>query len=627
MWRAADAVLGRAVAVKLLRPEYAGNGEMLARFRAEARYAALVCHPGVVPVYDYGPGGPVGAPFLVMELVDGPSLAEVAACGPLEPAWVLDVAGQVAAGLAAAHAQGLVHRDIKPANLLLAPGGTVKITDFGIASAAGSASLTLAGTLPGTPGYLAPERAAGAPATAASDLYSLGVVAWECLAGAPPFTGTPLEIALAHADRVMPPLPAAIPGGVADLVAELTAKDPAARPASAASVAARADQLRAAIAGTATITTDRPAAADPRRSHGAPHATPRPPAAGAARRTGRGYATGRLADCRDVRRGVAHSAASPAPAASGVPAARMVIVDDAALAGQPAGPVLRQLRRAGLRPSVVRVPDGHLAPGTVISVRPAGQVLAGGTVTVTTAIAPLATGVDAVTVQVTGTTADRRHRDPVWRPAASSRIPLLTKADDLLREGASVPILGSVVGDEFAAVLTAAQSGSEAALTLLWRDANPALLRYLRVIAPDAAEDIAAETWLQVVRGLPGFRGDQSDWRAWLFTTARRRAIDETRRRARRPTSPLDDLEPGQMPSAPDAADLALHNLATQRAIALVSALPPLQAEVIMLRVVAGLDTKAVAELLGRSPGAVRVAAHRGLRRLAGILANAGVTL
>jgi RNA polymerase sigma-70 factor (ECF subfamily) len=108
-----------------------------------------------------------------------------------------------------------------------------------------------------------------------------------------------------------------------------------------------------------------------------------------------------------------------------------------------------------------------------------------------------------------------------------------------------------VVGDELAAVLTAARSGSEAALTLLWRDANPGLLRYLRVIAPDAAEDIAAETWLQVVRGLPGFRGDQSDWRAWLFTTARRRAVDEIRRRARRPTSPLDDLEPGQMPSAP----------------------------------------------------------------------------
>ena len=311
VWRAADAVLGRAVAVKLLRPEYAGNGEVLARFRAEPRYAALVCHPGVVPVHDYGPGGPVGAPFLVMELVDGPSLAEVAACGPLEPAWVLDVAGQVAAGLAAAHAQGLVHRDIKPGILLLAPGGTVKIIDFGIASAAGSASLTLAGTLPGTPGYLAPERAAGAPATAASDLYSLGVVAWECLAGAPPFTGTPLEIALAHADRVMPPLPAAIPGGVADLVAELL---PRTRqhgpPAPPRSPPGPASCVRPSP-GTATITTDRPAAANPRRSHGAPHATPRPPAAEAARRTGRGYATGRLADCRDVRRGVAHSAGKP----------------------------------------------------------------------------------------------------------------------------------------------------------------------------------------------------------------------------------------------------------------------------------------------------------------------------
>ena len=369
VWRAADAVLGRAVAVKLLRPEYAGNGEMLARFRAEARYAALVCHPGVVPVYDYGPVGPVGAPFLVMELVDGPSLAEVAACGPLEPAWVLDVAGQVAAGLAAAHAQGLVHRDIKPANLLLAPGGTVKITDFGIASAAGSASLTLAGTLPGTPGYLAPERAAGAPATAASDLYSLGVVAWECLAGAPPFTGTPLEIALAHADRVMPPLPAAIPRGVADLVAELTAKDPAARPASAASVAARADQLRAAITGTATITTDRPAAGlpgplPPTLAGVTVHHTPRLGRLRPRRLAALAVAMLLAAWLTAEMSGAASRTqpATPAPAASGVPAARMVIVDDAALAGQPAGPVLRQLRRAACSLAWYGYPTGTWRP-------------------------------------------------------------------------------------------------------------------------------------------------------------------------------------------------------------------------------------------------------------------------
>jgi serine/threonine-protein kinase len=263
VWRAADTVLGRTVAVKLLHPVYAGNEEMLARFQAEAHYAALISHPGVVPVYDYGHGGPAIAPFLVMELVDGPSLADVAACGPLEPAWVLDVIGQVAAGLAAAHAAGVVHRDIKPANLLLARDGTVKITDFGIASAAGSAALTLTGTLPGTPGYLAPERATGGPATAASDLYSLGVVGWECLDGAPPFTGTPLEIVMAHAHRALPPLPATVPAEVAGLVAELTAKDPAARPAGAATVAARARQLRPTAASTAAIPWDRPATGPP----------------------------------------------------------------------------------------------------------------------------------------------------------------------------------------------------------------------------------------------------------------------------------------------------------------------------------------------------------------------------
>ena len=183
-------------------------------------------------------------------------------------------------------------------------------------------------------------------------------------------------------------------------MAELTAKDPAARPASAASVAARAGQLRAAITGTATITTDRPAAGlpgplPPTLAGVTVHHTPR---------LGR-LRLGRLRPRRLVALAVAMllaawltaemsgaasrtQPASPAPAASGVPAARMVIVDDAALAGQPAGPVLRQLRRAGLRPGVVRVPDGHLAAGTVISVRPAGQVLVGGTVTVTTAIAP-----------------------------------------------------------------------------------------------------------------------------------------------------------------------------------------------------------------------------------------------
>jgi RNA polymerase sigma-70 factor (ECF subfamily) len=189
-----------------------------------------------------------------------------------------------------------------------------------------------------------------------------------------------------------------------------------------------------------------------------------------------------------------------------------------------------------------------------------------------------------------------------------------------------VRILTYVIGDGFPAILAAAQDGSEDAFAVLWRDANPALLRYLRVAAPEAAEDVAAEVWVQAVRGLAKFLGDEHDWRGWLFTIARRRALDERRRRARHPVTPLVDL-PGHLePRAPDAAGQAIENLATETALAAVAALPPQQAEVILLRVVAGLDTDAVARIVGSSPGAVRVAAHRGLRRLAQILTMTGVT-
>jgi RNA polymerase sigma-70 factor (ECF subfamily) len=184
-----------------------------------------------------------------------------------------------------------------------------------------------------------------------------------------------------------------------------------------------------------------------------------------------------------------------------------------------------------------------------------------------------------------------------------------------------------VIGAEFPALLAAAQQGDEDAFSRLWRDGNPALLRYLRVTAPRAAEDVAAETWVQVVRGLSGFRGGEQAWRAWLFTTARRRTIDEGRRRSRRQETPLEEVPAGQFMTAVDAADLALERISTEAAIGLLAALPPLQGEVILLRVVAGLDTDVVARMVDRSPGAVRVAAHRGLRRLAEILAKRGVTL
>ena len=225
VWRATDLVLARPVAIKLL---HLGSAEALTRFRAEAQHAGGLSHENIARIYDYGEPAPPQPPFLVMELVDGPSLAGALAAGPLDPARCLDVVAQTASGLHEAHLAGLVHRDIKPANLLLAPGGLVKITDFGIAQAADSAPVTVTGQLLGTPGYLAPERVLGASATSASDLYSLGIVAYECLTGGPPFTGPALAVALAHRERPLPPLPGQVPGDVAALVFELTAKDPAA---------------------------------------------------------------------------------------------------------------------------------------------------------------------------------------------------------------------------------------------------------------------------------------------------------------------------------------------------------------------------------------------------------------
>jgi RNA polymerase sigma-70 factor (ECF subfamily) len=195
----------------------------------------------------------------------------------------------------------------------------------------------------------------------------------------------------------------------------------------------------------------------------------------------------------------------------------------------------------------------------------------------------------------------------------------------LLRNGGWNADTQHVVGEDFAEVLAAAQGGSDDHFAVLWRDANPALLRYLRVLAPENAEDIAAETWIHVVRGLPRFIGGESAWRAWLFTTARRRLIDQARMHKRHPAEPLDEISPAEVPSAADAAQLALDNIATESAIALVSRLPSLQAEVIMLRVVAGLDTETVASLLGKSPGNVRVIAHRGLKKLESLLGPAGV--
>jgi serine/threonine protein kinase len=237
VWRARDTRLGRIVAVKLLRPEFADNPEFRDRLRLEGRHAALLSHPGVVQVRDYDDGSAEGVPYLVMEYVAGPSLAAIlAAEGTLSPRRVLGLIVQVAQALACAHAAGIVHRDMKPGNVLF-DRGRVKIADFGIARAVGAAPVTKAGLMIGTPAYLSPEQVAGIPAMPASDLYSLGVIAYECLTGRQPFHGTPLAVARAHRDLPLPPLPRTVPRPVTELIAALTAKDPRRRLADALTLA------------------------------------------------------------------------------------------------------------------------------------------------------------------------------------------------------------------------------------------------------------------------------------------------------------------------------------------------------------------------------------------------------
>jgi RNA polymerase sigma-70 factor (ECF subfamily) len=176
------------------------------------------------------------------------------------------------------------------------------------------------------------------------------------------------------------------------------------------------------------------------------------------------------------------------------------------------------------------------------------------------------------------------------------------------------------VGSDLSRALRAAQDGDESGFAVLWRALQPAVLRYLRVVAGDAAEDVASETWLQVSRDLAAFRGDIDGFRVWLFRIARHRGIDERRRVARRPVTPVDPHGPAadlEHPPAPDTADEAVRRAETGWALELIASLPPDQAEAVMLRVVAGLDANQAGVVLGKRAGAVRVAAMRGLRRLA----------
>jgi eukaryotic-like serine/threonine-protein kinase len=290
VWRADDTVLGRAVAVKVLKAEYADSPEFRTRFRREARLAAALSHPGVAQVYDSGDGEGDQQPYLVMELVDGEPLGAVLArVGRLDASRTAHVVAQAAAALGAAHRAGLVHRDVKPGNLLISGDGTVKITDFGIARAVDGSGHTQTGEVLGTPHYLSPEQALGEAATGASDLYALGVVAHELLTGRRPFDkGTPVATALAQVNDPPPPLPPHVPPGLRSLIEQCLAKKAADRPASARELGERlgvpegdlpeATEDAADVVGTAAAAEesvdDRPAA--PPRWTGGTDPTPTP---------------------------------------------------------------------------------------------------------------------------------------------------------------------------------------------------------------------------------------------------------------------------------------------------------------------------------------------------------------
>ncbi|CUR54640.1 Protein kinase [metagenome] len=242
VWRGTDTVLDRVVAIKVLKPEYADDPQFRSRFETEARHAAALHHPGVAAVFDFGEGVLEDSPrpYLVMELVDGQPLSNLLRPQqPMEPEVVRELMALTADALAAAHAAGIVHRDIKPANLMVLPDRRVKITDFGIARAADGLALTATGQVMGTPQYLSPEQAEGGTATFASDIYSLGVVAFECLAGYRPFVGeTPVTTALAHLREPVPELPAQVPADLARVVRRAMAKQPEDRFGSATEFAA-----------------------------------------------------------------------------------------------------------------------------------------------------------------------------------------------------------------------------------------------------------------------------------------------------------------------------------------------------------------------------------------------------
>jgi eukaryotic-like serine/threonine-protein kinase len=435
VWRARDRLLGRPVAVKILRSEFTDDPGFRARFRSEAQHAAVMVHPNIASVFDYGevaaPGTQETVAYLVMELVDGESLAHLLRReGRLSPELTLSIVRQTAAALAAAHGAGIVHRDIKPGNVLVAPDGTVKITDFGVAWSAASVPLTRTGQVIGTAHYLSPEQAQGDKATPASDVYALGAVAYECLAGRRLFDGeSSVQIVLRQIRDEPDPLPADVPPDLRELVLRALAKDPAVRYADGAALQAAAERVTltgASPTGTAVldlplgslatapvpVASGMPPLRGPRTAEQtvvapAPSVEERRPG----NRAGLWVLVGALLAVVGVVAGLTllgdagnpapQTPAAPSPTTSASPSPSRtsssapappstVVVAARDYVGRPIEEVRTALTSLGLQVAIEPLTTADVPEGTVTSVDPAGEVALADAVTLTYAVAPAA---------------------------------------------------------------------------------------------------------------------------------------------------------------------------------------------------------------------------------------------